>query len=265
MDSTLKYFFSIPTTTIEEKKREKELSEVVTQMDFPIANETEADFQPTCVDGDGLNAKVGSIDREDGSLKIVAPGPAKVAKSTGRKRHKTRIQRRRRANVLMFQYYKSGQKPVKILLRGKKLLTLLSHRGGNVSVVGAKFSHPRLLPTGTFVTSRFTLSLVHLQSEAQRHFTMYSGRNGPNHNQWMEAERTMLKNASSTTCVHQLQQKLTEELDSAAAMDANTESNLSLEHSQSDSLLSNKQIRKQDINRTSILDEIDDIFGALDD
>ena len=236
-------------------------------MDFPIANETEADFQPTCVGEDGLNATAGSIDGEDGSLKTVAA--AKVAKSAGRKRHKTRIQRR--ANVLMFQYYKSGQKPVKILLRGKKLLTLLSHRGGNVSVVGAKFSHPRLLPTGTFVSSRFTLSLVHhLQSEAnqaQRHFTMYCDRNVhvPNHNQWMEAERTMLRNASSTTCVHQLQQKLTEELDSAAAMDAIIESDLSLEHLQSDSLLSNEQTSEQDINRTSIPDEIDDIFGALDD
>ena len=245
------------------------MSEEVALTDFPIANETEADFQPTCVGEDRLNATADSIDGEGGSLKTVAA--AKVAKSTGRKRHKTRIQRRR-ANVLTFQYCKSGQKPVKILLRGKKLLTLLSHRGGNVSVAGAKFSHPRLLPTGTFVASRFTLSLVHLQSEAdqaQRDFTTYSGCNVPNHNQWMEAERTTLRNASSSTCVHQLQQKLTEELDSAAAMDTNIdrESDLSLEHLQSDSLLSNKQTREQDINRTSILetDEIDDIFGALDD
>ena len=249
-------------------KPEIELSKAVARMDFPIANETEADFQPICVGGDSLNTTAGSIDREDGSLKTLAAAKeAKSTKSTGRRRYKTRIQRRRQANVLTFQYYKSGQKPVKVLLRGKKLLTLFSHKG-NVSVVGAKFSHPRFLPTGAFATSKFTLSLVHLKSEAeqaQRHFTTYGGHIVPNHNQWMKVERTILRNASSSICLHQLQQKLTEELDSAAAMDADTESDLSLEHSQSDSLLSNKQTSEQKINRTSIPDEIDDIFGALDD
>jgi hypothetical protein len=238
-------------------------------MDFSIANQTEADFQPMCIGGDGLNATAGSIDGDNSSI-----AAAKGTKSTGRKRHKTRTQRRRQANVLTFQF-KSGQKPVKIFLRGKKLQTLLSNKG-NVSVAGAKFSHPRLLPTGTFVVSGFRLSLVHLQSQAdhvQRRITMYGGRNAPNPDQWMEAERTMLMNQRNTIssnstpskCVHKLQQKLTEELDSAAAMDADTESDLSLEHSKSDSLSSNKQTREQEINRTSLSDEIDDIFGALDD
>jgi hypothetical protein len=225
-----------------------------------------------CVGGDGLNATPGSIDGEDGSLKTVAA--AKEAKSTERKRYRTGTRRRRRANVLMFQF-KSGQKPLRILLRGKKLLMLLSNRG-NVSVAGAKFNHPRLLPTGAFVVSGFKLSLVHLQSQAdlvQRRITMYGGRNAPNHGQWMEAEKTTLMNQRNTIssnstpskCVHDMQQKLTEELDSAAAMDAGTESDLSLEHSLSDSLSSNKQTREQEINRTSLSDEIDDIFGALDD
>ena len=233
----------------EKNKTKAEFSETDAVMDLP--NQTKAHFHPVSVDGDSLNTIAGSIDKDDSSVSTVA-----ATEATGRrKRDKPRIRRRKQANVLTFQF-KSRQKPIKILLRGKQLLALLSNK--SVFVASAKFDHPRLLPTGSLVASRFILSLVRLQSRTdqrlQRHSVMCGDRNVPNHSQWMEIERTRLRNSKPSTCVHQLQQKLTKELDSAAAMDADT-----------DSLLSNKQTTEQDINRTSIPDEIDDIFGALDD
>lgn len=240
-----------------------EFSETDTMMD--LSNQTKAHSHPTTVDGDSLNTTAGSIDKDNSSVSTVA---ANEAKGRG-KRHKPRIRRRKQANVLTFQF-KSGQKPVKILLRGKQLLALLSNK--SVFVAGAKFNQPRLLPTGTLIASRFTLSLVRLHprtdQQLHRHSAMRGDHNVPNHSQWMEIERTRLmsqRTSEPSTCVHQLQQKLTEELDSAAAMDADTGSDLSLEHSQSDSLLSNRQTTEQEVSRTSISDEIDDIFGALDD
>ena len=232
------------------------LSEVVTVVDLP--NQTKALVQPMDVDGEGLNETANSNDKD---LRTKGADEAK----NRRIRHKT--QRKKQANVLIFRL-KSGQKPVKILLRGKKLLTVLSTR--NISVAGAKFNCVRLLPTGSLVASRFTLSLVRLQSrtDRQRHNVIRPTMHGdvPNHSQWLEMERTRLsqRNTTPSACVHQLQQKLTQELDSAAAMDVDKESDLKLKHSQSD-LLSDKQNIEQDVDRTSISDEIDDIFGALDD
>ena len=256
------------TTTVVEKKLESELLEVVALKDSLTADQTEANVQPMCTDGSSLNATAGSMDKDDSSLRTVAA--ATEAKSAERKQHKIRTRRRKQANVLVFQF-KSGHKPINVILRGKKLSSLLSNKN-TVSVVGAKFSHLKLLPTGAFIAPRFTLSLVHLRSRTDDHqdhrrFTM-CGSNVPIHGQWMETERTRLMNQRNSirtpsACVQQLQKKLTEELDSAAAMDVCAESDLSLEHlPQNNSLLSNEQTVKQE---TSILDEIDDIFGALDD
>ena len=234
---------------------ETQSSEIDTVMDLP--SQTEDDFQPMRVDGDSFT---GSIDKSPISVRTVS---ADQAKSTRRGRHK--IRRRKQANMLTFRF-KSGQKPVKILLRGKKVLALLSNK--NTSVAGAKFSHLRLLPSGSLVASRFILSLVlQCQTDQQRHSAMRGEPSVSNHSQWMDMERTRLsqlqRKGTHSMHVHQLQQKLTQELDNAATIDVNTESDLSLEHSLSDSLLSNKQTTKQGINRTSI-DEIDDIFGVLD-
>ena len=250
------------TTTVVEKKLESELSEVVSLKDSLTADQIEANVQPMCTDGSSLNVTAGSMDKDDSSLRTVAA--ATEAKSIGRKQHKPKTRRRKQANVLAFQF-KSGHKPINVILRGKKLSSLLSNKS-TVSVVGAKFSRPKLLPTGAFIAPRFTLSLVHLRSRTDDH--QDHRRNVPTHSQWMETERTRLMNQRNSirtpsVCVQLLQQKLTEELDSAAAMDVCAESDLSLEHlPQNDSLLSNEQTVKQE---TSILDEIDDIFGALDD
>ena len=239
---------------------ETELPNTDTVMDLP--NQKNSHFQPMHVtDRDSFNETTGSIDKDSSSVRTI---PANKANSTGRKGYKVR--RRRRANMLTLQF-KSGRKQVKVLLRGKKLLALLSSK--NTSVAGAKFSHLRPLPGGSLITSRFTLSLVHLQygTDQQRHSALRGDDQSASnpHSQWMEMERTRLgqRKGAPATHIHHLQRKLTQELDNAANMDAD----LSLEHSQSDSLLSiaNKQTNKQEINRTSIPDEIDDIFGALDD
>ena len=256
------------------KRLETESSLVVDLKDFPIANhQTDANIWPMCAGGSSLNTTIAMEDKDGGSHRgsLRTTAARKEAKSTSsyRNRHRARVHRRKQANVLTFQL-KSRQKPVKIVLRGKKLLTLLSNNKGNVSVAGARFNHLRLLPTGAFVASRFTLRLQsRSDQQGQKHFTVHGDHDVPNHSTWMEGERTMLmneRNGTPSVCVHQLQQKLTEELDSAAAIDAaETESDVSLEHPQSDSLLHNRQTTNQGINKTSISDEIDDIFGALDD
>ena len=241
------------------EKIEAGLSEMVTANNMP--KQTRAQDYPVCVDSGG------STETRETDQSSSRTMPATTAEKVEiRPKRRDEIKRRKEANVLMFRF-QNGRKLRKIFVRGKKLLSILSNK--NVHVAGAKFKRPELLPSGSLFASRFTLSVVCQQSLSgwQRCQTVHNRK--PNQSQWIEMERKRMKSQRNSTpkpSVKQLQRKLAWELDSSA----DSSSGLSLEYSKSNSLAaSNKSNTKQrnliSRNSTAETDDIDDIFGALDD
>ena len=195
---------------------------------------------------------------------------------------KRNVRGRKRANTLTFQFHYGRRKSIKMCLRGRKLLSALSLK--NLSVTSVHFKNLKRIPTGYHVASTFSLTFSRWNQpidpspcRLRRPQTTCSYSTaavcsgvrereamGCSHS-WMEVERNRLTQRSDSTrsssCVHQLQNKLTEDLDSV--VDAATDTvvmETDSEHDTNDLLVTCNDRGKLIDNNN----EIDDIFGALD-
>ena len=202
--------------------------------------------QPLPVKGDNLNQV---------AMKTVEADASRT-KSVSAKTKKA-------ANTLTFRCCHGQHRPVKIWLRGRKLMAALTAKKIRVTAINVNFM--RRLPTGSndHVISSCFLSLVqqcprtnHCQhTNIAKHRVLEPDVRKLDGSKWLEVERNRLsqRSGSSTTCI---QKKFTDELDSSVAMDTD------MEQHDTSHLLSTET--NSENNRTVGHNEIDDIFCALD-
>ena len=183
---------------------------------------------------------------------------------------KRNFRARKRANVLRFRFHCGRSRHVQILLRSKRLSAALSTK--DVTVTDAKFRHVRLLPNRVRVVTAFSVSLARLNHRNKSHSAVVSRQLplttdvletscSPDCSRWLEMERTSLseRKSSLSSSVHQLQMKLTEELNSAASSNVRHAG----EKSDNDLPLNVSHVESATGNDVTV-DDIDDIFGVLD-
>ena len=218
------------------------------------------DIQSLPVKGENLN-------------QLVAMEAMKIDTLRTRSVFKRSAKTKKKANTLMLHCcHGQRHRPVKFCLRGRKLMAALTAKKIQVTAINVKLI--RRLPTGSnnHVISNYLLSLEQRRPRANHHGqrTNNMSKCGAldlegdvrelDGNKWLEVERTRLSQrsgSSSTTYVHELQKKFTDELDSAAPVA------MEMEHDTS-RLLSMGTNSENNRTVTVGRDEIDDIFGALD-